>query len=217
MCDPITAAGAALSGAGVLANQSSVSAVSQARNRVLQQQRTQQAELDTQAQGVQDHSLGLYKDFSGQTATRGQQLGDVLGAQNGAPPPSTATPASNSNIVNQESAKDSAKTAAYSGQQATALGNVRAFGDVLGDADRGQARDATTIGQIGNFKAGDAAVLPYQLDYASHAGDTLSTLGTLFGGAGKVGVALGLDQDRPGSPGNKLANGLFGGWMPTFG
>ncbi|AAL44650.1 hypothetical protein EN41_19925 [Agrobacterium tumefaciens] len=65
-----------------------------------------------------------------------------------------------------------------------ALGRLRAFGDVLGENSRLQARDASQIGQIGGFKRGSSNVMAYELDAANQKGNGLK----LFGDALRMGV-----------------------------
>lgn len=101
-------------------------------------------------------------------------------------------PATSSNITTQGEAAQRGKADAYAQQQAGSLGELRSFGDLLGTNTRAQARDAGQIGQIGNFMRGSESVLPMELNAASHAGDTMKTIGGLAEGLGKVGVAAGL-------------------------
>ena len=63
---------------------------------------------------------------------------------------------------------------------------------MLADTSLGQARDASLIGQVGGFKSGSSAVVPYELDKASEAGDGLKTLADILGGVGTVGTMAGL-------------------------
>jgi len=72
----------------------------------------------------------------------------------------------------------------------------------MGDLGREQARDAGLIGQIGSFKKGSSAVLPYELEAAQEKGGTAKLFGDLLGLGGSVATAAGL--------GGKGA-GIFGG------
>lgn len=101
-------------------------------------------------------------------------------------------PTSTSNIVVKEEAKQRDKARALTDQSGAALGELRAFGDVLGTISRDQARDAGAVGQIGGFKSGSSGVLPFELDEAGRAGDGMKLFGDILGGAGSVATGAGL-------------------------
>jgi hypothetical protein len=202
MCDPLSIAGIALGLGGTAANAIGQSQAAAASNRAYEAERARQQQLEAKAAQVQQHSNSLYNDFSGQEAARANDLSAALrGAQStpGAKAATVEAPTTGStgpgggqgNITTQAEANQRSIADAYSQQQATALGGLRAFGDTMGTAARAQARDAGQIGQIGNFMKGSASVLPFELNAASHAGDTFKTLGGLASGLGKVGVAAG--------------------------
>jgi hypothetical protein len=74
------------------------------------------------------------------------------------------------------------------------------------------------LGTINNFSAGDAALLPTELQVASHAGDSLSTwgsvvgmLGSLAGAAGSMGGGSG----SLGAPSSSQLNALAAGQGPV--
>jgi hypothetical protein len=73
---------------------------------------------------------------------------------------------------------------------------LRAFGDILGDTSRLQARDASQVGTIGSFKRGSSAVLPLELDEANHAGDGMKVFGDLLGGFGGIATSAGLSGGK---------------------
>jgi hypothetical protein len=191
--------------------------VAAASNRAASAERARQQQLQQEAAAVQQHSNSLYEGFAGKQADRAGQLTDYL---RGAQLPAQAgaatveTPASSSNITTQGETAQRAKADAYAQQQAGALGDLRSFADMLGTNTRAQARDAGEIGQIGNFMRGSATVLPMELNAASHAGDTMKTLGGLAGGLGKVGVAAGLGGAFGGTSSGVTT--AAGSSLPTF-
>ena len=103
----------------------------------------------------------------------------------------------------REEAKQRAAAKDYTDKQGAALGNLRAFGDLLGSIGRLQARDAGQIGQIGGFKRGSSNATSLELDAASHKGDGLKLFGDVLGGLGTLGMSAGLS--------GKTLSGLFGG------
>lgn len=213
MCDPITLAGIGLTAASTVAGMAGQSQAQSAEDQVLDAQRAKQAQYDRNAAAVNKKSQADYTGFTGQQDTRANDLSKYFTTTQadasaagpvGAP---ADIPVSSSNIVNAEDAKQEGKTAAFSGQQSDALGQLRSFGDILGDKSRDTARDAGKIAQIGDFKTGWSNLAPFALDNASHAGDTTDFVGTLLGGLGKVGLSAGLS-------GGSLSH-MFGSAAPT--
>lgn len=210
MCTPLAIGGLVLTGASIAANQVAQSNVSSARNDALEAERVRQAGFDKQAQAVNTGAQDRYKDFGAQQDTKAQSLASFYKDQtaNTAAATPQAAPPSSSNITIQEQAKQQGKSADYSNQQADALGNLQAFGNLFGDIGRSQARDATTLGQIGDFKKGSSGVLPYELEAANGAGGTMGFLGDVLGGLGQAGVSAGLAGSFGGAGAKPLISGL---------
>jgi hypothetical protein len=203
MCDPLTIAGIALTGGSMIANNIAAGKVEKARNGALQAERTRQSGLDQQSDAVNAQSQDRYTDVQGKQDASAAKLGDYYTSQQaGTPLPSAAVPTSASNLVVQEQAKQSGLAKDYTNKTGEALGQLRAFGDVMGTAGRGQARDAGLIGQIGGFKRGAQGVLPYELEEAQGAGAGMKMFGDVLGGLGKVATMGGLSGASLG--------GLFG-------
>jgi hypothetical protein len=213
MCDPLTIAGAALSAGGIAANSIGASQAAAASSRAYAAEQARQAQLRQEAAQVQQHSNSLYEGFAGKQQDRAADLASSLRSAQlpaqGSASTTVEAPASSSNITTQGEASQRASADAYAGQQANALGDLRSFGDLLGTNALAQARDASQIGQIGNFMRGSASVLPQELNAASHAGDTAKLFGGLAGGLGKVGIAAGINGSTLG--------GLFGGGASSGG
>lgn len=187
MCDvtglAMAGGGALLQGASAAARSSGASKVAKARSRVMAEERGRQQALDQEAAGINNGSRERYRNFGGEQDARAQQLGDYFkGRADASAPPvdGSLLPQSGSNVVNLETAKQSDKARAFTDGQGEALGNLRAFGDLLGTKSREQARDAITIGQIGGYKQGLAALLPAELEVANGAGGKQNQLGDLL-------------------------------------
>lgn len=164
-------------------------------------ERIRQGGLDKEAQALNAQSQDRYQNFEGQQDQRATQLADYFTGQEVAEPSAeAAVPTSSSNITVREEAKQRGKATDFTNRTGIALGNLRSFGDLLGDTSRLQARDASQIGQIGGFKRGSSNVLGYELDDANNKGSGMRLLGDLAGGFGGVALNAGL------SGGN-----LFGG------
>lgn len=205
MCDPFTIGGLVLSAASVAANSAAQSEVQSARDSSIQAERMRQQQYDQQAQILNDQSRNRYNDFSTKQDARGAQLGQNLQKNMVAPTPSTALmPQSGSNVVNTATDAATGKATTYANNQAAALGNLRAFGDLLGEDSRLQGQDAQGVAQIGDFKRGSSAVLQDELQADNQAGAGMGLLGDILGGAG------GLVSKGANGPAGSLLNGIFG-------
>ncbi len=200
-CDPLTIAGIALSAGSAVANSVAQSKIESARNDALAAERIRQNGLDQEAQALNVTSQDRYQGFDDKQDQRGQQLGDYFqgqkvsqaeGNQAAATEQAQGTMPAASGITVAEDAKQSGKAKAFTDAQGAALGQLRAFGDLLGETGRGQARDASLIGQIGGFKRGSSNVLPYELDAASSAGNGAKAFGDLLNLGGSLAVDAGL-------------------------
>lgn len=193
MCDPLTIAGIALTAGATVANYTAQSQVEKARNDALAAERIRQNTLNQEADALNLTSRDRYKEFNADQTERGLALGDFLRGQTiEEPAPVAAMPTSSSDIVLREENNQRADAREFTDQQGDALGQLRAFGDVLADKSLLGARDAGQIAQIGGFKTGSAGVVPYELDKAARAGDTAKFLGDLMAGVGSVSTMAGL-------------------------
>ncbi|MEJ0096562.1 MAG: hypothetical protein WDN46_25070 [Methylocella sp.] len=215
MCDPVTIAGIALSGAGAAAKTIGAGQVADATAASLSQNLAAQNALNQEAAGVNSHSLGLYSNLQGQQDAKAKSLGDMF-VQDVAPTqanPENEAPGGSANTQANEAAAR-AVTQGYSNQQALSGAKLRSFGDVLQNDTLAQQQDAAKIGQINNFKQGDTSVLGLELNQDSHAGDGWDLAGSLAEGLGSLGVkgAAAWKLANPGitppfSPGG-IANGF---------
>lgn len=201
MCDPITAAGAALSIGGVLANSEAENQVSGARSGVMNTELARQFGYDSQAQGINNQARDRYAKTGADMDERKKSIGDFYAANNGglptAGPTAGAMPASQSGVIVQEGKRQEAKTDAFNTQQNGASANLRSFGDVLATKSLGTARDAGELGIVNGFKAGSNSVLPLELQSANSAGNDMKMLGDVLGGAGQAATFAGLSGFDP--------------------
>jgi hypothetical protein len=201
MCDPLTIGGALLTGASVVANQAADSQVQSARSGAMNSELFRQRGYDAEANNINTQARGRYDNAQGGMDDRAKQVADFYAANNAALPTSGPTtgalPTSSSNIIVQEGKRQGDKVAAYTKQQGEALGRLRSFGDVLGEASRGTAKDAAALGSVNSFKAGSQSVLPLELQAANSAGNGTRMLGDILGGVGKVGMFAGLSGGNP--------------------
>lgn len=210
MCDPLTIAGAALTIGSTVANNNAMRKAEAARNDALAAERIRQRGLDREAEALAARSQDRYQNIEGQREDKSAALGDyfVQPTEAGEANESAAAalPSNANGIVVREMNQQKGKAKAFTDQQGRALGDLRAFGDVLGDIGILQGQDASLIGQIGGFKRGSSNILPLELDVASRAGDRQRVLGDLLGGFGSIGLTAGLT-------GGSLGN-MFGGSKP---
>jgi hypothetical protein len=199
MCDPVTIGGIALSAGSMVMNNMAQAKVDKAREGAMTAERIRQNQLDQEAMALNAQSQGRYEDFQGQQDDKSAELAQYFQTQNQPIPqeqgtPGETLPTSASNIVVREQQKQAGKTKAYSDQQAAALGNLRAFGDLLGDTSRLQARDASQIGILGGFKKGSSQVLPYELEAANNKGSGLRTFADILSLGGSAATGYGLQK-----------------------
>lgn len=192
MCDPLTIAGIALTVGSTAANTIAANQVNAAREDVLAAERIRQRGLDQEADTINAQSQDRYKDFGTQQDAKAASLADLYTGQNVTPPSAGMLPTSMSDLVVNEQARQGEKAQAFTDQQGEGLARLRAFGDLLGGISLKQGRDAGQIGQIGGFKQGSSAVVPYELDQANRAGDGLRTFADILGGLGSIGTTAGL-------------------------
>lgn len=201
MCDPLTIAGIALTAGSTVANSIAQNKIRRARDDSLAAERIRQGGLDREADAINLRSQDRYQDFEGQQDDRSGELTDYFndqteaaGQANAAASEALIAPQSGSDITVREEANQRGKAREFTDQQGEALGSLRAFGDLLGEVSRSQARDASLIGQIGGFKRGSSSVLPYELDAAMSAGDGAKTFGDILGLGGSVAMGAGLTR-----------------------
>jgi hypothetical protein len=203
MCDPFIA-GLALTGLSTGLNYVANQKVEGARDSAMAAERIRQQGLDQQADALNLQSQDRFQGFEDKKDERSSQLGQYFTDQVATPPTAAAMPASGSNITVQAENKARGDARERTDQIGNALGELRSFGDLLGDTSRLQARDASQIGQIGGFKRGSSNILGMELDAANSAGNGMRLGADIAGGLGKVGVSAGLSGT--GGLGN-----LFGG------
>lgn len=193
MCDPLTIAGLALTAGSTVANTVAQNRVQSAQAEAMEMERMRQNRLDQEAAALNTQSQDRYKDFEGQQDEKAASLGDFFAGQSTSEPSAAAAlPTSGSNITVQEEGKQRGQARDFTNKTGTALGNLRAFGDLLGGIGRDQARDASLIGQIGGFKTGSSGVLPFEMEAAQEKGAGLRLLGDVLGGAGSIATGAGL-------------------------
>lgn len=245
MCDAVTASiVATIAGAGA-------QAAGQAKARKAMEgaqvaERVRQKGYNDQSQAAFSESLGN-ADPQAQANAQGKAEGERKAAYDAATADARAPlEATGKNlagnqdanrIMSSESAARSAQALGYAGQQGAAKAALQGFGDTqLGNALY-NARQMQNQGTIGNFMQGSAAVLPYEVDAASHKGDSLKSLGDLlsmggaiaglgagagwWGGADKAAQAAGALGTATGNTSSNLlglgtANDIANGSAQTF-
>lgn len=198
--DPITI-GLALTGASAGANYIGAQKAKGAREDALNVERMRQNDLRQESAQLNEQSRDRYEDFEGQQdqkatdltsyfADAPQSATEAVGEANASA--GSILPSTSNGIVQREIDKKKGLAEAFTGQQADARGRMRSFGDLLGGISRDQARDAGTIGQIGNFQTGSSNVLPYELEDANQKGAGIRFLGDILGGLGSVATTGGI-------------------------
>lgn len=122
---------------------------------MLATERYRQGQLDQEAQALNSQSQDRYVGFEDKQAERAGELGDYFVSQqieggdaNAAAAQAAVAPQSGSAITVREEAKQRGKAREFKDEQGRRLGNLRSFGDLVGEIGRAQARDVSEIGQI---------------------------------------------------------------------
>lgn len=206
MCTPLAIAGLALTAGSTVANTIAQGQVTRARNDALAAERIRQGQLDQEAEALNAQSRDRYDDFEGQQGEKASELGQYFTDQkiensdaNAAVTQEQTAPQSGSSLTVREEQKQRDKATAFTDQQGEALGNLRAFGDLLGGISRDQARDASQIGQIGGFKRGSSNVTPLELEAANQKGSGMRLFGDVLGLGGSLALNKGLGGSFVGS------------------
>lgn len=192
MCDPVTIAGMALTGASIAANSSAQGDVNRARDRAITGERGNQASLDEEIASLNAGSQDRYTDFGAKEDAKTGSLADFFGGLSEPGHAASVMPASHSTVTNEAIDKEMAAASAYGTQQDQSLAKLRSFGDVLGDIGRDQARDATQIGELGSFKRGSAGVNSLELNAANEAGGKKRLLGDVLALVGSTALKAGI-------------------------
>lgn len=203
MCTPLGIAGLVLSAGSTIANTIAAKKVDKARAEAMATERIRQGKLDQENEALNLQSRERYTDFEGQQDERGSKLGDYFteneaaAAQNNQQAVDAMLPTSGSEITVQEANKQSGLAKAFTDQQGQALGQLRAFGDVLGSIGRQQARDAGTIGQVNSFKRASSGIVPLELEVANNAGNGARMFGDILNLGGSFAMNKGLTGSKP--------------------
>lgn len=198
MCTPMAIAGLVMTVGSTVANSIAAKKVDKARADAMAAERIRQGNLDREAEALNVGSRERYTDFQGQQDERGSKLGDYFAgneqaaAQNNRSAVDAMLPTSGSDITVQEVGKQTGLAKAFTDQQGNALGQLRAFGDVLGGIGREQARDAGSIGQLNSFKRASSGIVPLELEAANSAGAGARMFGDILGAAGSMAMNGGL-------------------------
>lgn len=211
MCDPMTLVGIAASAGGVAMNAAAQSRVNAARNDAMKAERIRQHGLDSEADAINRGTQNKYKKFDRSQEKKSGQLQDYYRGQD-VPEPSkeSALPTTSSDITIAEEAKQRGQATALTDRTANALGELRSFGDVLGDKSLLQGRDANRVGQLAGFKQSSSNVLPFELEAANQKGDGMKLFADLLGGAGGLALGKGLSTAAPFKPTTSFGDFLGG-------
>lgn len=205
MCDPVTLGGLALTVGSTVVNQIASSKARKAQNSVMAAERIRQKGFDQEAQAKNLDSQQEFEDFGDKQTQRTQELGDYFASQRATPDTvnqSVDIPQSASNITVANEQAQRGKAQAFTDQQGRALGELRSFGDLLGQISRGNARNASDISVLGGFKRASAGLTGFEMENAARAGDGLKLFGDVLGGLGQIGVSKGLSGGLGGASGS---------------
>lgn len=197
MCDPLSAAAAALSVGGMVASKMGTDSQVSARNKVTSAEMDRQRSYQAQAGDQFSKTLGGF-DPSTQTADLNKADANRTAAVNAAVTPTNpAVPVAGSapTIVKSTIAKTMGDAMNYAKSQGIAQGKLQGYGDVNLGNNVNLAQGGLVQSRLGDFSNRSMAILPLELEDANRAGSGMRSFGSLLSGAGTLagaGGALGL-------------------------
>lgn len=211
MCDPLSIAGAALSGVGTIAQMAGQQQQNHARQRVLNAERARQAEFERQSSQTFNHSLGeagAPQDAERRAAAEAERTTENNAAVQGARP---IQPPEGNAPQEVRDANDRALRGALSRgmQRASRYAHFGAYGDSQTGLNSTLARDAQWQSIFGGNAVRSAQIVPGELERANYAGSGLMGLGSLLSIGGRATGAYGASGNGP------TWDGLFGR-SPTY-
>jgi hypothetical protein len=175
-----------------------------AMNKARADEVAQQAALQNQSNAV------FQKSLAGSTpATAAQQMGQGQAARttawqtlnNATQPVASALPATTDTATSGAQKRASSAANTWNELNANAAAKEGSYGDWENQQNIKNENAAQQLGVYNNFSAGDAALLPTELQVASTKGDALSGWGSIVSMLGRVAGAA-------------SAGGVFGGTSP---
>lgn len=214
MCDPISIASGALLVGSSLAGMAQQGSVDSARDDAIRAENERQKKLRSEAASALGKSEGDFADLPENQDKAGDDLASILNANTlQSQPNANLIPSASDPAVVREIQGQTKKATDYTQQQGKARGQLRAFGDTLGEANRNLAGNAAWINTLGGFQQGSANVLNTELAAANQAGSGWGTLGDLLGAGGSIGLSAGLSGMGGGSAPTSILNSA--GQVPT--
>lgn len=198
MCDPATAAmigGAALTGAGSLANSAGQSKARRAQSGVAAAELARQRGYRDASGAAFDTTLGKFEKPQQDTGLKDAQAGRADAAKanitlGNAVFPSARAP----NVIADAYRRANADAATTAGNYADASGRFAGYGDLTQTNDIALGRGRDDLNKFSNFARGSNAVTPLEYEAASGQGSTLRGLGDILMGAGNIASLYGFTQ-----------------------
>jgi len=215
MCEPLSIASGALLVGSTLAGMAGQGEVDSARDDAMSAENARQKKLRAEAAAALGKSEADFSELPGKQQQTGDELADILNKNTTQQaPPTNLMPGVSDPTVVREVGKQTDKAKAFTNQQGNALGQLRAFGDTMGDANRNLGGNAQWINSLGGFQQGSAGVLNSELAAANDAGQGWGTLGDILGGVGSIGLTAGLTKGA--GPGSAPASILDSSGLPPI-
>ena len=202
---------ALFTGGSIAANTMAANRQARAQADTMAAERRRQRGFDREADAANLRARSQYEDFEPQREERSSNLAEMFsGIRDEEPMAPIAPPAPTSdNVVASRNERSQQQARDFTDQRADALGNLRGFGDLMGDMQRGQGREAQQIDMIRGLRRGSQGVLPMEMQAAEQKGGGLRLLGDILGGLGSMATGHALYAD-----GASPLAGIFGGGGP---
>ncbi len=194
MCDPLTAAGAVLTGGSIIAQNQAAKKVAASRRGIMSDEAGRQGGFSKGATRAFDRSLSGF-DRTKQEGGQAQKVAARAAAsQSNVTEQDTFAPTKRSapEVVSSAIA-DVVTSAAKSGKEfGGRLAGVSGFGDQQFENRIGLNRSGQDIGKFADFARGSGAVVPMELAAANQKGGGLRTIADLFKAGGMLATLSGV-------------------------
>lgn len=219
MCDPLSAAGAALSVIGMGANMIGANKVKDARDAVWRAENARQRDISNQSAAMFDKSLA-----GADRPTQDKAVSDAAAARTSedtarleAFPTLTATSGKAPAEIGAAFSRAMRGALNRNIDRAERTADVNAYGDANRDLNTSLVRSGQWQSIFGDRAVNSSRLIPGELEAANYAGQGWSTIGGLLGGAGRLAGIGGASGVGPsfgqifGSPANDPTG--YAGWF----
>lgn len=216
MCTPLALGALALTAVGTVAGAAGQHKAYNAQTDARNAEQLRRQNYQNESQKYFNQNLGqsdlnaTNENLATNTASNTAALNAVNGTADVRAPIAENIPgAEGPKVINTELGNRLSQANKFNTQQGAAKGRLDSYGDWTLGNQLNNLKTSNQIGLQGNFMQGSAGVLPWEMQDASHRGDSLKGLGTILSSLGSVaglGASMGVGAPAVAAPGSGVAN-----------